>query len=181
LPKLEAVEAATLEQAKAWITAAFDGAPIDVVAVGDLDVDKTIASVAQTFGTLPKRRAPLDHADRRAFPAMKSGMKESYEIDTQIQKSAVLVYFPTGDGRDTATRRNLRFLGDVVSDRLRIEIREKLGDSYSPNARVDASLVYPGYGRLSVTAMAEPAKAQEVADACLAVTEKLAKDGVTDE
>jgi len=181
LPRLEAVEAATLEQAKTWITAAFDGAPIDVVAVGDLDVDKTIASVAQTFGTLPKRRAPLDHADRRAFPAMKSGMKESYEIDTQIQKSAVLVYFPTGDGRDTATRRNLRFLGDVVSDRLRIEIREKLGDSYSPSARVDASLVYPGYGRLSVTAMAEPAKAQEVADACLAVTEKLAKEGVTDE
>jgi zinc protease len=181
LPKLDEVQAATLADMKAWIGPALDGAPLDVVVVGDLDVEKTVATCAQTFGALPKRRAPLDHADRRAYPAMKSGLHETYEIDTQIPKSAVIVMIPTTDGRDAATRRDLRFLSDVVGDRLRLEIREKLGDSYSPGARMDASLTYPGFGRLMIQAMADPAKAQEVADACLAVVDKLAKDGVTDE
>src|SRR5262249_21241864 len=126
-------------------------------------------------------RARPEHADRRVYPAMKSGLKETIEIETQIPKTAVLLYFPTTDGRDAATRRNLRFLGDVVADRLRVEIREKLGDSYSPGAQVDLSLAYPRFGRRTISAMADPAKAQEMADACLAVTDKLCKDGVTDE
>ena len=57
IPQLEAVQAVTLDQMKTWITGAFDAAPIDVVVVGDLDVEKTVAACAQTFGALGKRRA----------------------------------------------------------------------------------------------------------------------------
>jgi zinc protease len=181
IPPLEAIEAVTLDQMKAWITAAFDGAPIDLVVAGDLDVEKTVAACAQTFGALARRRAPLDHADRRVFPPMKAGLKESYEIETQVPKALVLMAFPATDARDSTMRRNLRFLGDVLADRLRVDIREKLGASYSPNASADLSLAYPGLGRFIIQAMADPPKAGELADACFAVVEKLAKEGVTDE
>src|SRR5207247_164516 len=118
--------------------------------VGDVDVEAAIASVASTFGVLPKRRAPNPWTERRKFPSMKSGVHENYAIDTQVQKALVLIEFPLTDGQDAATRRNLRFLGNVVADRLRVEIREKLGASYSPNAAANPSTVYPGVGMLTI-------------------------------
>jgi zinc protease len=181
IPRLEAIEAVTLDEMKGWITAAFDAAPIDLVVAGDVDLDKTIAACAQTFGALAKRRAPQDHADRRVFPSMKAGVSESYEIETQDPRTLVLMTFATADGREAAMRRNVRFLADVLADRLRVDIREKLGASYSPNAGADLSVTYPGFGRILVQAAADPAKAGELTEACLAVVDKLAKEGVTDE
>jgi len=181
LPPLEAVQAVTMEQVGGWLKPALADAPITVVMVGDLDVEAAIATTARTFGALPQRRAPKAWEERRAFPKLAGGLRESYAIDTNVPKAMVVVAFGTTDGRDAATRRGLGFLADIVSDRLRVEVREKLGASYSPGAGQETSLVYPGNGRLMMQALGEPAHAQELADACLAVAEKLATDGVTEE
>ena len=179
-PPLEVEQAITMEQVGAWLRPAFAGAPITVTIVGDLDVDATIAAAAQTFGTLPPRRARNDWAERRAFPAMIAGLRDELVVDTNLAKSLVVVQFATTDGRDTATRRQLAFLVDVVNDRLRLEIREKLGAAYSPRASGSTSLVYPGNGNVVLQALTEPAGAAKLADALLAVADALARDGVTD-
>ncbi len=179
-PALEVEQAITTEQVGAWLKPAFAGAPITLAIAGDLDVDATIAAVAQTFGTLTPRRARLAWDERRVFPAMKAGLRTELTVDTNVAKALVVAQFATTDGADSATRRQLSFLVDVVNDRLRVEVREKLGASYSPRASGSSSVVYPGNGNLVMQALTEPDGAAKLADALLSVADTLARDGVTD-
>lgn len=180
-PKREALEAVTVDHVKSWLEPALKDAPIDVTVVGDLDVEATIAAVARTFGALGKRRAlaPLD--ERRTPVTIQTGLRREYAIETEIPKTMVGVYFPTTDSRDRKTARLLNVLEDVVSDRLRVAIREKLGAAYSPRAGQQNSEVFPGDGMLLVSTMAEPAHVAELRDAILEVGEQLATKGATDD
>jgi len=180
-PALEAVQGITMEQVGAWLRGAFDGAPVTVVLVGDVDVDAAIGAVGATFGSLPPRRERRLHAERRAFPPMAAGLRENYTIDTDLPKSLVLVQYATTDGLHTPTRRALHWLADVVNDRLRIEIREKLGAAYSPRATQSTSMIYVGNGNLALQAMCDPAESGKLVAALLAVGERLAQEGVTAE
>ncbi len=180
-PALEVVQGITMEQVGAWLRGALDDAPVTVVLVGDVDPDAAIGAVGATFGSLPPRRERRLHAERRTFPPMTVGLREDYTIDTDVPKSLVLVQYATTDGLHTPTRRALHWLADVVNDRLRIEIREKLGAAYSPRATQSTSMIYAGNGNLALQAMCEPAEAAKLVDALLAVGERLAKEGVTAE
>ncbi len=180
-PTEDAVNAVGVEEVKAWLTPIFADAPIEISLVGDLDIEETIKIIAQTFGTLPKRREWNRFEERRVMPAPKSGIKQTHEIATQIPKSLALIAFPMTDGIDMLRRRKLQMLHTVVSDRLRLEVREKLGAAYSPGSGVQISTVSPGVGMLMMQAMADPDKVDTLVEACLAVADSLATEGVTDE
>jgi len=180
-PDTDAVNACGIDEVKAWLTPIFADAPIEITLVGDLDVEETIKIVAQTFGALPKRRAMNPFTERRVVPAPKSGINQTHEIATQIPKSLVLIAFPMTDGIEMERRRTLNMLNVVVSDRLRLEVREKLGAAYSPGSMTQISTVSPGVGMLMMQAMADPDKVETLVEACLAVGDALATDGITDE
>ena len=180
-PEQEVMEACGVDQVREWLAPILADAPIEVSVVGDVDVDQTIAIVARTFGTLPKRRDWKAFEKRRESPAPKTGLKQTHAIATQIQKSLVMIVFPTTDGIDMGRRRKLSMLNSVVSDRLRIEVREKLGASYSPRSMNQTSTINPGVGMLMMHAMSDPDKVDALVEACLGVADSLAKDGVTEE
>jgi len=175
---LEAVE---LDQVRTWLTPFLGDAPLEVTLVGDLDVDAAVGLAAQTIGRLPERRAMKPFDENRAAPTPKSGVQQRHAIDTQVPKTLVLIVYPVSDGIDVERRRQLEFLAEVVNDRLRKEVREKLGASYSPGAGVQVSRTHPGVGLLMIQAMTEPAEAESLLEACLAVADSLATDGVTQE
>lgn len=181
LPPREEVEGVTVDVLKAWLAPILAEAPVTLTVVGDVDVDAAIAAAARTFGALPKRKADPSFEDRRKIPGFATGLQMKPEIETQIPKSLVAIVYPTTDGMETKTRRALSYLGIVVNDRLRIHVREKLGASYSPGAQAKSSKVFAGDGTLQIQAMADPDKADALLEACLAVGDALAKDGVTDE
>jgi zinc protease len=93
----------------------------------------------------------------------------------------VLLVFPIPDGIAVKNRRLFGVLGTVVNDRLRIEVREKLGAAYSPGSGVQQSEAYPGVGMLLIQAMSDPDKVETLVEACLGVAQSLAEGGVTDE
>ena len=101
-----------------WMDPILADAPIEITLVGDLDVEESIAAVARTFGALPKRRDWKPYTEARTSPAPKAGFRETYEIQTQVPKSLVLMVFPTNDGIDITRRRGLNMLDQVVGDRL---------------------------------------------------------------
>ncbi|TAH34468.1 MAG: insulinase family protein [Planctomycetota bacterium] len=181
LPPQAAVEAVTLEQMQEWMAPHLQSDPLDVVFIGDLDVEETVAAAARSFGKLPPRSAPEDVSANLRFPGMRSGLRQEHAVDTQIQNALILVAFPTTDGRDPRTRRALTLLGEVVADRLRVEVREKLGASYSPGAAAESSTVFPELGFLMMQAVAAPDQAEPLLAECLNVAESLAEDGVTGE
>ena len=180
-PERAAVEALSLADVRAWLGPFLADAPLDVTIVGALDVEQAIAAAARTLGRLPARRALREYAEHRKAPPWKDGVDQVHAIETEVPKSLVVLSFPVSDGIDIERKRRLDFLGEVVNDRLRIEVREKLGASYSPNAGVQASRTYPGFGMLTLQAMTEPDKAATLKQACLAVTDALAEKGVTAE
>ena len=93
----------------------------------------------------------------------------------------MMIAYPTTDGIDPTDRRSLSVLNTVVNDRLRLEVRERLGAAYSPGSGLQSSSVLPGVGLLFVQAMSDPDKVDTLVEACLAVGDSLATDGVTEE
>jgi zinc protease len=174
-------ESLTTDEVKKWLQASLEAAPIDLVFVGDLDVESVVEDVARTFGTLPERRARDPHEDRRNPVEITQGLRRDFSIDTEVPKTFVLIAYPATDGREAATRRRLEFLSRVLMDRLRVQVREKLGAAYAPSAGVRVSETIPKDGWIGVQAMAEPEETEKLVEACLTVADEMAAEGLTEE
>ncbi|HUR57021.1 MAG TPA: insulinase family protein [Opitutaceae bacterium] len=181
LPAKEEVLKRNLGEVKAWVTPELQRGPIEVAIVGDIDLDATIEAVAKTLGALPKRdaRRSLDALKNVKFPAQP--FMKDYAIDTEIPKGNVALYWPTTDGREIHRARRLNMLSEVFSDRLRVKVREELGDAYSPGAGSAASDVYPGYGYMQASVTVDPPRAKQVADIIVEIANDLAEKGVTED
>ncbi|MSU69990.1 MAG: insulinase family protein [Opitutaceae bacterium] len=179
LPAKEVALSRTLAEVKAWLSPQFATGALEVALVGDLDVDAAIAAVAQTLGALPARAPrPALTAERQVnFPA--SPFARNYAIPTEIPKGVIAVYWPTTDASRIHRTRRLTLLGEVLSDRLRVKVREELGGAYSPGAGSMPSDTYTNYGLLLANVTVDPAKAAEIADVTVALAADLNRNGVT--
>lgn len=177
-PKAEMLKR-TVDEVKAWVGPALARGAIEIAVVGDLDPEAVVDAVARTLGALPPRepRAPLDELRRVAFPA--EPFVRDFVIPTEIPKGNVALYWPTTDGRDVRTARRLNLLAEVLSDRLRLKVREELGDAYSPGAGSSASDLYPGYGYVQAGVTVDPPRAAQVAAIIVQIAADLAEKGVT--
>lgn len=180
-PTLEELQAVEMEHMQAAMGPKLKGAPIEITVVGDFEIEEVIAAAAQTFGALPERQARQDYAEARGGVSVVPGVQVERTIDTADAKATLIMIFPTTDGMDATTRRNLSFLGQIVGDRLRLEVRERLGAAYSPGAQAESSQVFPGLGGLMIQAAGDPEKIGELVSACEGVARSLATEGVTAE
>jgi zinc protease len=173
--------ARTVAEVRAWLTPHFAKGAIELAIAGDLDVEATIATVAATLGTLPAReqRPALAELKKVSFPS--TPFTKTYTIPTEIPKGNVHLYWPSTDSADIKVDRRLTMLASVLRDRLRIKIREEIGGTYSPSASSFASDTYPGYGYFHATCIVDPAVAQKISDAIVAIGEDLATNGVTED
>jgi len=181
LPPVAEMATVTMAAARPLIEAQYGDGPIELTVIGDADEEAVIAAAARTVGTLPPRRAPRAHDDRRQTPALPLGMTMEREIDSSDSRAQIFLFFPLTDGMDPVRRRQLAFLGMVADDRLRVEVRERLGAAYSPGAVSDLSRVFPGFGLLMMNASADPEKVAALVAACREVAAQLAANGVTEE
>jgi zinc protease len=181
LPAKDVLLSRNLAELRAWLTPEFTRGPIEIAIVGDFESDATIAAVARTFGALPRRAAKPDYAAARRITPPASPLAKEYKIDSEIPKALVRLYWPGPDARDVKLARRLRLLNDVFADRLRVEIREKLAATYSPNAAADLSDTYPNYGWLIAEAVVAPADARPIANAMKKIAADLQAGEVTAE
>ncbi len=180
LPPQDELAGVTTAQLAEWLGPQLAQGALEVTIVGDVDVEASVAAVARTFGVLPARPALPDVSERLAAKVV-PGLRQQATIETEVPSSLVVLAFPTTDGRLALRRRQLNLLSLVLSDRLRVEVREKLGAAYSPQAVSQASDVFPGVGLTLVQAGAAPGAEDTVLQACLAAADALARDGVTAE
>ncbi|HSR53497.1 MAG TPA: insulinase family protein [Acidobacteriota bacterium] len=181
LPAQEAITQVTMDDIRSWLQPHLQEAPLEVTFVGDLEVEAVVEAAARTLGKLPRRRQSRAYEERRKVPSPKPGLHEEYTIETNVPKSLLFMAFPTTDGRDVEIRRRLFFLGQIIDDRLRKDVREKLGAAYSPSASSRTNSVFPGIGLMTVQSMSDPEKVGELRQACLEVTSELAREGTNDE
>ncbi|MEO5960677.1 MAG: insulinase family protein, partial [Opitutaceae bacterium] len=181
LPSQEELLKRNLDEVKDWTAADRARGAIEIAIVGDMDIDTTIDAVARTFGALPKRdpKAALAELRQIKFPA--EPFARDFSIPTEIPNGVVTLYWSTTDGREIQRARRLQMLARVFEDRLRVKVREELGDAYSPGAISNAGDLYPGYGYLQASVTIDPPRAKQVADIIVAIANDLAEKGVTDE
>jgi zinc protease len=181
LPPKPLIMTRTLDEVRAWLAPQLTRGSIEVAIVGDLDVDATVDAVAKTLGALPPRESKPTLAEllKVSFPAQP--FTKNYTIPSKIPKGLVALYWPTNDGFDAQRARRLTLLAGIYSDRLRVKLREDMGGTYSPRAQSMASETYPGYGYLVTSIDVDPAAADKIAEAAIALADDLAVNGVTAE
>ncbi len=176
-PTKEAVAAVTLEQVKAVLGSQLDG-PVRITGAG-VDAGKFEKAVFSTFSSLPPRRAGSVDDKRRTVVAPKTGVQARHAVDSGEKSAHLQLIYPCPDAVDPAMARRLSLLEDIVGDRLRIEIREKLGGTYSPNASVWGSDEWRGLGWVTLDLQVDPGKVDAMAKACATAMEALGTKGAT--
>ncbi len=178
LPPAADLQSRDLAEVRTWLAPQLADGAVEIAIAGDIDVDATIADVARTLGALPPRSAkPALTAEREvSFP---DPFTKTFEVPTEIPKGLVTLFWPTTDARDVSVARRLALLAQVMSDRLRVKIREEMGDAYSPFAFSAPSETYRHYGYLGAQITIDPAQAQKIVDSVLAIAADLREHGVT--
>ena len=87
--------------------------------------------------------------------------------------------YPSEDLWNINRTRRLSVLSSIVSDRLREQIREKLGDAYTTFAFNRPSRAYPGYGVLQAWVYVDPEKSEILINKIKEISSELVKNGLT--
>jgi zinc protease len=179
VPEQKVIMVRNIDEVKSWLTPQLAQGSLEVGIVGDLDIEASIAAAARTIGALPRRDAKPGFAELKKVTFPPEAFAKSYVIDSEIPKGAILVYWPTDDLLDARRGRRLKLLGDILSDRLRVRVREAMGSTYSPRAQNYGSETIPGYGYMFASIDVDPPMAGKVSDLTLDLADELKQKGVT--
>jgi zinc protease len=180
-PSSDEVSARTLKEMRAWLAPQLATGPIEIAIVGDIDTEATIAAVAATFGTLRPRtdKLPFEAGRRVSFVAP---FAQTLTFDSTIPRGELVFVWPTTDAvEDIAPSRSLDVLAAIILERLRIKIREQLGDTYVPHATNFSNDTCRGFGYMHVQVTIDPAKAALLEQTITDIAADLVKSGVSDD
>ncbi|QCB53604.1 insulinase family protein [Sphingopyxis sp. PAMC25046] len=148
-PPLGSVMALDWAQLKPVVADSFAHGAIEIGVVGDIGEQAAIDAIAATFGALPQRRAAFDPRTEARVRQYATDRSERTLIHKGPAEQAELrVYWPARDDSDLAEAMRLNLLARVMQLKLTEELRERLGESYSPGAAASLSDEFPGYGHL---------------------------------
>jgi zinc protease len=181
LPEKDVLLSRNLAEAKAWLQPFLSKAPLEVGVAGDLDIEATIEAASKTIGALPPREPQPEQPELLNVKFPSEPFSKFYSINSEIQKGLAVFYWPTTDGFDAHVTRRLNLLGSILSDRLRVKIREEMGGTYSPRASSFTSDTYPEYGYLSSAIDIAPENAAKIKAAVDAISADLAANGVNED
>lgn len=177
MPAWEYLHQISLDQIKQWLEPWFYHAPREISIVGDVDVETVVEQVARYLGALPAA-TPLPEMDIERQPRFPAGMTGNFPVASRIEKGMARLAFLTDDFWKIHQTRRLSVLSRVLSERLRKQMRETLGVTYSPYAYNDSSEVFAGYGVLHSVVSTAPEKMASVMTEMIRISDELARDGV---
>ncbi len=180
-PQQPELAARTMQEMKDWLEPQFKNGAIEIGIVGDLDIKAVIEAAAATVGALPTRSKTTPTHDALRQVKFPTGLAEKdFAFESKIPKSQVLVYWPTTDRiKNVRHSRQLALLAEILSDRLRLKIREELGESYSPDALSQCSDVWPGYGQLIAAIVGQNKDVKQLGTIARELAAKLAAEGLS--
>jgi len=179
LPHPDTINGYSLDDIKNWMTPYFQDSPVEVSIIGDFDEENIIGLASTYIGAFKKRKIFSDKfitAGKINFP---KGEHIDLKPDTKIDSGVVRVAFLTDDFWNIRQTRQLSVLSRVFSERMRILIREDLGETYSAYAYNDPSMIFKNYGIMHVVANVKPEKQSFVYNKIKDIVDSILKDGIT--
>jgi zinc protease len=179
LPHPEIIATYTLSDIKNWILPQFNKPSIEISIVGDFDKESMIELALKYMGSFQQRvkvsNTPVN-STRVNFP---NGERLELTIDSKIKTGVVRLAFLTDDFWNISQTRRLSVLSRVLSERLRILIREELGETYSPYAYNDPSMSFKDYGVMHAVVNVKPERVEFVYNKIKEVIYSLVLEGIT--
>lgn len=166
------------EQIKSWMLPLLADTSLEISIVGDFDREKILKLASEYLSNLPTRKENSIQNEQIKFPV---GQTLRLDVGTSIEKTLVVIGWPTDDFWDINRTRRLHMLASVFRDRLRKVIREKLGATYSPVVYNDSSRIFPGYGVMKVMLIVDPEREEMVRGEVLKIADELREKGVSDD
>lgn len=173
----------TLNDVKKWLTPELTKGYIELTVVGDFEMEKVLPDLLATFGSLPARAAIaplLPEARKVKFPNAPASKVFTYDSKIK-QGTAIAVWKTMGLRNNPKTARRLKLLAGILGDRLRVEIREKLGASYSPHAGADGSEALDDIGYVMSESIGKPEDLERLLDTMREQADNLSTQGATDD
>ena len=134
---------------KPAIADSMEHGAIEIGVVGDIEEQAAIDAIAATFGALPERRPAFDpRPEARIREYAKDRSERTLIHKGPAEQAELRIYWPARDDSDLVEAMRLQLLSRVMQLMLTEELREKLGESYSPGAGASLSDDFPGYGHL---------------------------------
>jgi zinc protease len=182
LPPREIVEKQSFAALAAWLKPMLESSPIEATLVGDFDVDAAVAEVAKTLGALPPRAEPTLAATnwQLKFPQPPETRRYIYPA-VAGRPTTLLLDWPVHETLAAVEQRRLRLLATILEDRLRVQIREEKGATYSPGASFIYSEAYPGLAALRCRLDVGAKALKKIGEQVVAIACDLGKSGVTGE
>ncbi|MBU2488449.1 MAG: insulinase family protein [Proteobacteria bacterium] len=178
LPAPEIFSAYKVKAVRDWLLPALARAPLSLSVVGDFDEDELLSLVGRYLASLKRDEEPLP-LSRSAAVGFPTGESRRIEVETEIEKGLAVVAWPTDDTWNIRQGRRLNVLSNVLTDRMRKVLREKLGLTYSPFAWNMGARAYPGYGLFQARVTADPANLDQVIAELRLLGQDLAEGGIT--
>lgn len=184
-PTEQQAAALSTEDVKQWLTPALQNGYLEISLVGDLDEEKVIPILARTIGALPKRAAtkPAYEAERTLANLPTPPQEKRYTFESRVAPGTAMVVWkgPGLDKDSIKTTRRMGVLSSILSNRMREEIREKLGEAYSPYSGFQPSDTFKDLGYLLAVSPGKAEQAERVGKIIVSIGDKLAKEGATED
>lgn len=179
MPSPGIIEQYTLNDIKNWLIPYFQNSSIELSIVGDFNFEDMIKLASKHMGTLKTRIKFSNksiHSSKVKFP---EGKQLELAIDSKVKTAVVHLAFLTDDFWDIGQTRRLSILSRIFTERLRIIIREELGETYSPYAYNDPSKSFNDYGIMHAVVNVKPESIEFVYDKLKEIIYSLSLQNIT--
>jgi len=179
MPNPGIIEQYTLNDIKNWLIPYFQNSSIEISIVGDFNFESMIKLASKYMGTFKKRIKFSNksiHSSKVKFP---EGKQLDLAIDSKIKTAVIRLAFLTDDFWDIGQTRRLSILSRIFSERLRILIREELGETYSSYAYNDPSISFNDYGIMHAVVNVKPESIEFVYDKLKEIIYSLTLQNIT--
>jgi zinc protease len=153
-----------------------------VAVVGDIPEDKALLLAGKYLGSLPTRPRhdsslePLRHVAGFTGP-----LTEALEVETITPRAHLMLLWRCADWQDVRGRRLIHLVSQILERRLRQEIREARGLTYSTSVYARPNKIYSAMSALYVEFTTDPEKVDEAVQVARSIVEKFAAEGPTAE
>ncbi len=177
----EQLKGYTIEDAKAWLGPELAKGHLELSIVGDFKIEDIKPALLATFGALPERAStPAEMKKERTIKFVTGPVKKTWTYESKIPSTMAINVWKTLPMRGNPnTFRRMNVLGDILGDRLRTEVREKLGATYSPGAGAAGSDSLSGVGYLIAQSVGQPKDLKLLHESIINQADKLAKEGAS--
>ncbi len=172
----------TIDDVKDWLARELEKGYVEMTIVGDFDKEALLTDLLSTFGTLPKHavKPATKTMNPRSVDFPAPPLEKTFTYESKIPQAVATALWKTAGIRGNIPEfRRLNVLSDIYGDRLREEIREKLGASYSPNAGASGSDTLEDFGYLIGQAIGKPEDIPLLLNTMETIATELSETGAT--